>query len=339
MRLLRTILVVLLAALPLRADEVIDPADTDALHKAPNLKPGLPCKQGIIIERGGYALGYSEKHEQARWVQYHISKSEVLNDRVDRTDNYRPDSAIKTDSASLGDYKHSGYDRGHLAPAAAMNYSADAMSDSFYLSNMSPQKAGFNRGIWRKTESLIRTWAVENKALYVVTGPVFQGNMERIGSNDVTVPAGYFKAVLDASEPQIKAIGLVFPHKRSSKPLRSFAVSIDKVEQITGLDFFSKIPDQKEKRLESNRNPGQWSWETQSYQHGGSDEGSTGGTQATAKNFDQSKYPYAASENSNKFHESDCHYVEDIHADNLILYETRQEARQDGKVPCKVCDP
>jgi endonuclease G len=89
-----------------------------------------------------------------------------------RKDNFRSDPKVKTGSAALSDYKGSGYDRGHLAPAADFKWSATAMSESFYMSNMSPQVPGFNRGIWKNIESTVRNWAVENDEIYIVTGPV-----------------------------------------------------------------------------------------------------------------------------------------------------------------------
>ncbi|MDZ7792136.1 MAG: DNA/RNA non-specific endonuclease [Spirochaetia bacterium] len=121
----------------------------------------------------GYTLSYSEEHEQAEWVAYKLTIEELQGD-VERTDNFREDKKVDTETASLSDYRGSGYDRGHLAPAADFSWSEEAMSDTFYLSNMSPQKPGFNRGIWRSLESQVREWAIRDKALLVVTGPVFE---------------------------------------------------------------------------------------------------------------------------------------------------------------------
>ena len=112
---------------------------------------------GQIIEHTHYTLSYSEQHEQAEWVAYELTASEV-NGSYDRTDNFRRDPEVETGSASLADFKGSGYDRGHLAPAGDMSFSLTAMSESFYLSNMTPQETGFNRGIWRQLESQVRDW-------------------------------------------------------------------------------------------------------------------------------------------------------------------------------------
>ena len=104
---------------------------------------------------------------------------------------------MSTGSASLVDFRGSGYDRGHLAPAGDMGFSYEAMSESFYLSNMSPQKAGFNRRIWRSLESRVRDWVVSNGSVHVITGGILPGSYQDIGPNNVTVPEYYYKIILD----------------------------------------------------------------------------------------------------------------------------------------------
>ncbi len=135
------------------------------------------CKNtAAIIHHHGYSLLYSEADEQALWVAYLLTCDETEGEH-DRTDNFRADPEILTGSAELSDYKGSGYDRGHLAPAADLKWSSESISDSFYLSNMSPQAPGFNRGIWKELESWVRTKVVENFEIYVVTGPVLTGGL------------------------------------------------------------------------------------------------------------------------------------------------------------------
>lgn len=122
------------------------------------LKPAQPSHSSSnqIIKHVAYTLKYNEIYEQADWVIYLLTAEEVKG-TILRSDNFRTDTKVKTGSASLTDYRGSGYDRGHLAPAGDMKWSKTAMSESFYMSNMSPQKPGFNRGIWRSLESLVRT--------------------------------------------------------------------------------------------------------------------------------------------------------------------------------------
>jgi len=122
---------------------------------------------GQLVRHAHYSLSYSEAHEQAEWVYYELTSSEARNNSYDRSDNFREDGEVRTGSASLADYRGSGYDRGYLAPAGDMAFSSTGMSESFYMSNMSPQHPSFNRGIWKQLESLVRAWATEKSVLYV----------------------------------------------------------------------------------------------------------------------------------------------------------------------------
>lgn len=207
-----------------------------------NLTMGTPSKADTIIDRQGYALGYSEKHEQPLWVTYKLTSKEVKTKVAKRKDDFRADLDIPTGSASLADYRRSGHDRGHLAPAADMAWSVKAMSESFYMSNMTPQKPSFNRGIWSKLESLVRHNANVEDEVYVVTGGIFTDEDITIGTNKVTVPHSYYKVIYDTTPPR-KMIGFILPNKGSKEPLKSFAVTVDVVEQRTELDFFSLVPD------------------------------------------------------------------------------------------------
>jgi len=206
----------------------------------------------------GFALWYSEEYEQPVWVAYLLTDDEIRG-TLERTDNFRADPQISTGSASLGDYRGSGYDRGHLALAADMKWSAAAMSESFLLSNMSPQAPGFNRGIWRRLEEWVRDQAEADEEVYVVTGPVLtDGPYQEIGPNGVDVPKRYFKVILDYKAPELKAIGFILPNKSSSLPLSIYAVSVDQVETVTGLDFFYLLEDVDEEMLESVTDTSLW---------------------------------------------------------------------------------
>ncbi len=205
----------------------------------------------MVTRYAGFALKYNEQYEQAEWVAYELTAGEVRG-TLERTNNFKADPDIETDSAALRDYRGSGFDRGHLAPAADMRWSTAAMSESFLMSNMSPQRPGFNRGIWKKLEGLVRKWAEENEEIYVVTGPILtDGPYETLGENQVAIPKRYYKVILDYREPELKAIGFVLPNEKSSLPLSTFAVSVDRVEEITGLNFFHALPDAIEEVMES----------------------------------------------------------------------------------------
>jgi endonuclease G len=221
--------------------------------------PRIKAKD-YIINHTGFSLSYNETHEQANWVAYELTKEETVK-RYSRTDKFIEDPKVKTGTANAKDYASSGYDRGHLAPAADMVWSAEAMKESFYYSNMSPQTPGFNRGIWKKLEELVRNWAVENEAIYIVTGPVLSNVLPSIGVNKVSVPQYYYKVILDYKAPEIKGIGFILENKSSTKPLQSYAVSIDSVEKFTGIDFFFSLPDEQEKEIEKSVCVPCWSWD------------------------------------------------------------------------------
>lgn len=205
-----------------------------------------------VISHEGYSLVYAEAHEQAIWVAYELTAEETTND-VERGNHFIEDPEISTGSATNADYAKSGYDRGHLAPAADMGWSTTAMEESFYFSNMSPQEPGFNRGICKKLETQVREWARQHESIYVVTGPVLSSGLPTIGPNKVSVPNYYYKVILDGQGSGMHGIGFILPNASSQQPLSSFAVSIDSVEKVTGLDFFPSLPSEIIVPLEGER--------------------------------------------------------------------------------------
>jgi endonuclease G len=217
---------------------------------APTNPPSLePLSTAEIVKHKYYTLAYSEEHEQALWV-YYLLTPEFIVGTLNRSDNFRPDPAVSTGSATLADYKNSGYDRGHLCPAADMKLNATAMSETFYLSNMSPQVPGFNRGIWSNVEEQVRKWTLEYDSLYIVTGPVFRDNLGVIGRNKITVPGYYYKVIYSPRKKEM--IGLILPNASSPESVGKFVVPVDSVEALTGIDFFPELADEIENKLEGN---------------------------------------------------------------------------------------
>ena len=241
----------------------ITPSESEVGLESTGYIDGLEIPIGpndeIIVSHTGYTLSYSEEYEVPYWVAYSLTREEVITQTAERKDNFRPDELIPTDSASLNDYKKSGYDRGHMAPAADFKWSEEAMSDTFYLSNMCPQVHSFNAGIWSDLESAVRSIAYTDGEVYVVTGPVLtDGPYETIGENNVAVPKYFYKVILDYTDPVIKAIGFIMPNENSSEPLSYFAMSVDEVEEITQIDFFPALPDDIEDVVEAEFDPSLW---------------------------------------------------------------------------------
>ena len=219
------------------------------------LRNYLPApKNGEVIHHPFYSLSYDETHEQAEWVAYQLFADSLRKPWLAREDSFREDPKVSTGSATLRDYRNSGYDRGHLVPSADMAYNKEAMVGTFLMSNMSPQARNFNKGIWRELEELTRGWAKRFKSLYIVSGPVLTLEPKGvIGDNDVTIPAAYFKVLLDLSEPELKGIAFIIPNEISYEPLFRYATSIAEVEKMTGIDFFADLLTEEEEALLENR--------------------------------------------------------------------------------------
>lgn len=219
-----------------------------------------------------YSICYRESYEQAEWSAYCLTKEHLVKN-ASRSDDFRPDPEISTGSATLADYKGSGYDRGHLSPAADFSFDKNAMSETFYMSNMSPQAGSFNRGIWKDLESTVREWAEEFGRVYVVSGPVLDkpaSEYESIGKDKVSVPQYYYKVLLaplyadedDAKTPDdakdVIAIGFIFPNEKCAGTIFDYAASIDEVEKRTGLDFFYELEDSVENKVEAETDTAEW---------------------------------------------------------------------------------
>ena len=211
-----------------------------------------------ITYHAGFALCYNKTHEQSNWVAYQLTQAETQG-TAERSNKFKPDPKVKGGTASDADYKQSGYDRGHLAPAADMGWSETSMQESFYYSNMSPQVPSFNRGIWKKLEEQVRNWAVQFDDIYVATGPVLTTGLPTIGFNKVSVPQLYYIALLVYGNKGKQAIAFVLPNEASQQALAHYVITIDSLEVLTGIDFFAGLLDEEEALLESVVHTDNWS--------------------------------------------------------------------------------
>lgn len=235
---------------------------------------GLPAlaPEDTLIEHQAYSLVYSEAHEQAKWVA-HLIIPEVIAGKVSRSNDFRPDPQVRSGTAVEADYflKYEqpdgtyeydgyGYDRGHLAPSADFRWSQTALSESYFYSNMSPQAPDFNRGRWAELEGMLRDYLKRSPQtqLYVVTGPLLHDSLPKVerSVNGLSIPEKYFKVVLDYQ--QQRGIAFLMPNHKLAYPVETYAVPIDSVEKVTGLDFFPKLPDALEQALEGQREPHLW---------------------------------------------------------------------------------
>jgi endonuclease G len=212
-----------------------------------------------IVKHDYFTLSYNEKYEQAEWVAYELKQSYVRSSNFERP-YFIEDPKVKTGSADWRNYKKSGYDKGHLCPAGDMAFEIKAYNDTFFTSNISPQIHEFNAGVWNKLEQKVRYWATKYDGIYVITGGVLQAKLKTIGNEKVLVPNYFYKVLLDNSNGNHKMIAFLVPNEKSDKPLYTFAVSVDTVEKMTGIDFFPKLDDKTENRMEKNSDYKGWSF-------------------------------------------------------------------------------
>lgn len=243
--------------------EVIFPesknADTliDNYQLSNNYFPTSTTKQLVIHEN--FALSYNEKYEQAEWVFYEAKDSDARNGDYKRP-YFIKDPKVKTGSADWKNYKNSGYDKGHLCPAGDMKFSKEAFNETFYTSNISPQKKDFNAGVWNRLEQKVRYWSGKYDGIYVVTGGVLSDGLKTIGKEEIAVPNYFYKILLDVENNEYKMIAFLVPHENSKLPLYEFVVSIDEIEKMTGIDFFPVLPDSIENKLEKSSDYKSWSF-------------------------------------------------------------------------------
>jgi endonuclease G len=206
------------------------------------LEYGLPATQGSLLCRTGFALAHDDTKKAPLWVAQRMTPERLVQ-RVARKDRFIPDPDLpKGKRAELDDYRGSGYDRGHMAPAADMRWSAQAMGESFYLSNMAPQVGpGMNRGIWSAIEETIRRWVATRGELFIYTGPIYDTTTPaRIGTNQVAVPTHFYKVVFDPV--RVETIAFVVPNApHPNRRMEEFITSVRDIEARTGLNFLNRI--------------------------------------------------------------------------------------------------
>ena len=211
-----------------------------------------------MVKYEGFSLSFNKKMHVPNWVVWELTGEEVAG-TYPRKDNFRGDDNV-AGSAEKWDYSYSGYDRGHMAPAGDLKWSKKAMDESFYMTNMCPQAKSLNTGAWKRLEEKCRQWATIDGAIIIVCGPVLTDPInEYIGDSRVAVPQRFFKVILSPYVDEPRGIGFIMPNSKVPGGMQAAAVSIDEVERVTGLDFFSSLPDEIENKVESQCKFHYWS--------------------------------------------------------------------------------
>lgn len=212
-----------------------------------------------IISHTGYTVSYNSEWKIPNWVAYELTKEEVEG-VTPRGNNFVPDPEVPRDkSANTKDYTNSGWDRGHMAPAADMRWSEKAMKESFYLSNVCPQNRNLNAGIWKDLEEQVRGLAKQKGKIYVVSGPLVSKKPATIGNNKVAVPDAFFKVLLQNDNGEWSAVAFMFANKSGRQPLSTYAMSVEDMQIVAEMDFFPALPDSIEERIESHVDFPKWS--------------------------------------------------------------------------------
>lgn len=211
-----------------------------------------------ILERTGYVASYNKTNLLPNWVAWHLTAERTEGSAKRSGVDFAEDTEVPEPRATDWDYYNSGYDRGHMCPAADNKWSKKAMEESFLFTNMCPQNGNLNRGDWNEMEMACRKWAKKYGDLYIVCGPIlYKGKHKTIGKNKVVVPEAFFKVVLrTGDDPQ--AIGFIYKNTSGNRPKDSYVNTVDEVERITGIDFFPSLPDDVEKKVEAECDLGLW---------------------------------------------------------------------------------
>ena len=218
-----------------------------------------------LIEHAGMVLGFDCEYKMASWV-FHVLTPDVSSGTISRSNDFRLDDKSSCGSAREADYflrKETsdgtfefdgfGFDRGHLAPSADFRWSANALSESYYYSNMTPQRPEFNRESWASLEGLLRTIVdQEKKQLFVITGPILHAGLPVIerSVNKLKIPEYHYKLVVDASAENPRGMAFVMPNKKCEERFSAYVISIDSLERLTGIDFFPEMNTELETKIE-----------------------------------------------------------------------------------------
>lgn len=237
----------------------VDPAEDDAvLMELPDLRD----EDQLIISHTGYTLSYNAKTNCPDWVAWELTGTEASTAVTSRNDDFRGDPEVpEANRVQTADYRGSGFDRGHMCPAADMKWSVEAMSDCFYMTNICPQVPVLNQKWWEHLERACRRWAQQEGTIYICCGPIYYDEVlpQFIGRDiQVRVPEGFFKVILSLQKGNEKAIAFVYRNTDERQTMEDALTTVDEVEQLTGLNFFPTLDPAIKASLEKQMNLRIW---------------------------------------------------------------------------------
>ena len=251
------------------ASAIALPITTPSVASFSNTSASLPLEQPAtlhnhpeqIVVHTGYRLSFNRETLCPNWVAWELTANETEGS-VQRSNDFRPDEMLPYRyQVTTDDYKHSGYDRGHMCPSADMKWSSTAQSECFFMSNICPQTHALNAGGWKKVERACRRWAKREGKVYIVCGPIFNDARKQLyigKSVKIRVPNAFFKVVLSLKRGEEKAIGFYFTNRDGKQNMGDATKTVDEIEKITGMDFFPQLNDALERRVEAQNNLSLW---------------------------------------------------------------------------------
>lgn len=210
-----------------------------------------------IKEYLGFTVSFNKDNKTPNYVAWELLDEEATGNQ-DRSNNFWTDNEIEG-CPSTKDYTRSGYDRGHMCPAADQKWSAQAMSDCFVMANICPQVHELNAGAWNTLENKERQWARRDSALMIISGPIYdKADIQTIGNAKVRVPGAFFKVLLAPYVNEPRGIAFVYPNMSAPGNMQDYAMSIDELEKLLGYDFFPALPDEIENKVEATFSFKEW---------------------------------------------------------------------------------
>ena len=218
-----------------------------------------------LLEKPQYALSYNNRKGIPNWVSWQLNSSWLGS--VDRKNDFRPDDTLPASWYRVRptDYRGGNYDRGHLTPSGDRTRNTSDNSATFLMTNMIPQAPENNREVWRELEEYCRELVSQGKELYIVAGPV--GEKGKLGNGKVSLPSQTWKVIAVLDRPNLgvrgvtantRTIAVLMPNSSevAGTDWRDYRVSVERVESVTGYDFFSNVPKSIQNAIESKKDSG-----------------------------------------------------------------------------------
>lgn len=212
-----------------------------------------------ILVKEGYTVSYNENTRNPNWVAWHLTSAHTSGEWSRKGIPFMEDKEVKGEQQNNDAYRSTSLpiDHGHMCPAGDNKWSAKAMEQSFLLTNICPQNSNLNRGDWNELEERCRGWARHYGEIWIVCGPIFYNESYTTIGNKIGVPDAFFKVVLRLGKKP-KALGFIYPNEGTNHRMSYYVMSVDEVEEKTGIDFFYNLPDEIEDVVEANANINEW---------------------------------------------------------------------------------